>query len=275
MARWTIENGFGVYDTNGDKIGNVTDVWDDNFRMDTGFLGLGKDYFVPYSAITDVRDDKVFVQTTKDRLDSMGWRKDVGVLEGGVAPGPERPLGGFQSGFGGSSVLAGDEKTVPPGSKGGSTMSGDPYYSGDWSSTSERYRTRWHARYGTSSGERWEDSEPYYRYGWEMHQRPEYRGRGWREVEPDLRRDWQTRHGDKPWDRVANSLRDAWEDMTGDDDRDTSRPAGSYDGDRGAIREDEAIGGTRLGPETGRREDFGTPRGVTEEERRRRERGGF
>jgi hypothetical protein len=114
MADWTIENGFGVYDAHDDKIGTVGDVWDDHFRMDTGILGLGKDYFVPYSAISDVRDNKVYVRTTKERLADMGWESKEGFLGGGVAAGPERPLGGFQSGLGGGPDLAGDEKSIDP-----------------------------------------------------------------------------------------------------------------------------------------------------------------
>src|SRR5262249_4541234 len=39
------------------------------------------------------------------------------------------------------------------------------------------------------------------------------------EVEPELRRDWQRRHGDKPWDRVAEGIRDAWESATGTGER--------------------------------------------------------
>ena len=40
------------------------------------------------------------------------------------------------------------------------------------------------------------------------------------DVEADFRRDWTTRHPDKPWDRFANWVRNAWDDVTDrDDDR--------------------------------------------------------
>src|SRR5581483_1224317 len=64
----------------------------------------------------------------------------------------------------------------------------------------------------------WEDYEPGYRYGWEMRNDPRYQGRAWADVEPDLRRDWETRYRDRPWDRVRDAIRDTW-----DDDRDTVR----------------------------------------------------
>jgi hypothetical protein len=72
------------------------------------------------------------------------------------------------------------------------------------------YRQRWQQRSGTTGG-RWEDVEPGYRYGWEMRSRPEYRGRGWGDVESDFQRDWATRNPNAPWDRARDSVRDAWE----------------------------------------------------------------
>ncbi len=81
-----------------------------------------------------------------------------------------------------------------------------------WEEVLPRYRTSWQQRFGSQGG-RWEDYEPGYRYGWEMSSRPEYRDRSWAEIEPELRRDWETRHRDKPWDRAADAVRDAWESV--------------------------------------------------------------
>jgi hypothetical protein len=133
------------------------------------------------------------------------------------------------------------------------------YGGGNWSDVSSQYRSRWQTRHGNDPSHRWEDDEPTYRYSWEMNNRPEYRGKRWNEVEPNFRRDWERRGSDKPWDRVANSLREAWEDFSGDDQA------------RSTSREDEAIGHTRTSGEG----QFGTSTDLTEEERRRRERGSF
>lgn len=84
---------------------------------------------------------------------------------------------------------------------------------GDWASVMPRYRSRWEQRHGSRGG-RWEDYEPGYRYGWEMANDQRYRGRRWADVESGLRRDWETRHRDKPWDRFADAVRDAWANIT-------------------------------------------------------------
>lgn len=75
MQNWRVSKGWDVCDVNGDKIGSVNEVSGSYFKIDSGFLGLGKDYYIPFSAIRDVRDDKVFITSTKDRLDMMGWEK--------------------------------------------------------------------------------------------------------------------------------------------------------------------------------------------------------
>ena len=75
------------------------------------------------------------------------------------------------------------------------------------------YRSRWQQRYGTSGG-RWEEYEPSYRYGYELRNDPRYRGRGWSEVEADVQRDWTTRHPETPWERAKESVREAWEGAT-------------------------------------------------------------
>jgi uncharacterized protein (TIGR02271 family) len=85
---------------------------------------------------------------------------------------------------------------------------------GRWEDEAPRYRTDWERRYGTRG--RWDEYEPAYRYTWEMRRDPRYRDRPWREVETELRRDWEVRHRDRPWDRFVESIRDAWERRTND-----------------------------------------------------------
>jgi hypothetical protein len=41
--------------------------------VDTGFLGLGKDLYIPASAISDVTADRIYLNVDKDRLDDLGW----------------------------------------------------------------------------------------------------------------------------------------------------------------------------------------------------------
>jgi hypothetical protein len=66
---------------------------------------------------------------------------------------------------------AGQQRLTPAGATAGSRTAAMP-----------RYRGYWQSRYGTSGG-RWEDYEPSYRYGWEMRNDPRYQGRNFDEVE--------------------------------------------------------------------------------------------
>ena len=50
-----------------------------------------------------------------------------------------------------------------------------------------------------------------YRYGWERARDPRYDGRSWTEIEPQLRRDWESQYPDRPWDQAADAIRDAWD----------------------------------------------------------------
>jgi len=134
------------------------------------------------------------------------------------------PTGTSSTGYGPTGT-SGTGYNTTSGSTGYSTSgstAGDFRDSGRWEDVAPRYRSGWEQRYGQSGG-RWEDYEPGYQFGWERSNDPQYRGRNWNEVEPDLRRDWETRHRDKPWDRFADSVRNTWENVTGDQDSNTSR----------------------------------------------------
>jgi uncharacterized protein (TIGR02271 family) len=80
-----------------------------------------------------------------------------------------------------------------------------------WNEAMPKYRERWQERHGSTGG-RWEDYEPSYRYGYEMRSRPEYRGRPFSEVEPSMQSDWPKRYPNTPWDRARDSVREAWDE---------------------------------------------------------------
>ena len=84
-----------------------------------------------------------------------------------------------------------------------------------WDEALPQYRSRWQQRWGANAQERWEDWEPRYRFGWEMANRPEYRGRSWSDVESQAQKDWEMNHRGTPWDRAKEGVRDAWESVTG------------------------------------------------------------
>ena len=69
-----VREGMDVLDRNGDKIGKAGETLGGGryFNVDAGFLGM-KEYYVPFEAVTEVQDDAVYVNITKDRLGEMGW----------------------------------------------------------------------------------------------------------------------------------------------------------------------------------------------------------
>jgi len=66
-----------LYDSAGDKIGNVVEVNPDFLVVQTtsGFLGLGepKTYFVPRNFIVREDDDDWYLSVDKDQLESQNW----------------------------------------------------------------------------------------------------------------------------------------------------------------------------------------------------------
>ena len=70
--RTQVHEGMDVLDTNGEKIGKCGETLGDYFNVDAGFLGT-TEYYVPFSAITEVTDDNIFLNVRKDQIDTMGW----------------------------------------------------------------------------------------------------------------------------------------------------------------------------------------------------------
>lgn len=81
---------------------------------------------------------------------------------------------------------------------------------GEWDSEWTRYRDNWTTRYGASGG-RWEDVEPYYRFGHESRTNPRFKGRRFEEIETELRRDWEQRNSGHEWNTVNPYIRDMWD----------------------------------------------------------------
>jgi hypothetical protein len=86
----SIREHMDVYDANGDKVGTVGKIFQPTavgstastyaaptgkpcLKVDTGFMGLGKDLYIPADAIRDVTGDGVIISTDKDHFDAMGW----------------------------------------------------------------------------------------------------------------------------------------------------------------------------------------------------------
>src|SRR4051794_23428169 len=69
-----IREGMDLYDVDGDKIGSVGEVASGRYlRASTGFLGLGRELYIPFSAITDVRSNGIYLSVDKDDFGRQGW----------------------------------------------------------------------------------------------------------------------------------------------------------------------------------------------------------
>jgi hypothetical protein len=92
--------------------------------------------------------------------------------------------------------------------------------------------TYWRESYATrpyvTAGASYEDYGPAYRYGVDTY--PQFAGRAFDDVEPDLRRNWEGRRGSSrlAWDDAREATRDSWQRLSdtieravpGDSDRD-------------------------------------------------------
>ncbi len=75
--------------------------------------------------------------------------------------------------------------------------------------TADDYRQHWQSA-SASSGGRYEDYEPAYRYGAGLATDTRYQGRDWSGFESDAQRDWEGRYPGT-WERMKASIRHAWE----------------------------------------------------------------
>lgn len=76
------------------------------------------------------------------------------------------------------------------------------------------FRRHWQTAYGTTGG-RYEDYDAAYRYGSTLAGTGRFRNYRWEDVEPDVRRDWETNHPESTWDKVKDAVRYGAEKVTG------------------------------------------------------------
>lgn len=67
-----VHEGMEVLDSDGQKIRMCGETLGDYFNVDAGFLGT-KEYYVPFSAITNISDGAIFLNVQKDQVGTMGW----------------------------------------------------------------------------------------------------------------------------------------------------------------------------------------------------------
>jgi hypothetical protein len=77
MPNWSQHNlhkHMHVYSSDDINIGHVAEVYEDSFLIHKGFF-FPKDRYIPYSAIADVRDDRVQLTMTAAQAQEKEWDK--------------------------------------------------------------------------------------------------------------------------------------------------------------------------------------------------------
>lgn len=69
---WEIDQGWDVLAADGEKVGDVDEVHPSYLVVSKGFF-FPTERYVPVSAITDVADDRVYLNVRKDDIDNLGW----------------------------------------------------------------------------------------------------------------------------------------------------------------------------------------------------------
>ena len=67
-----LQPGTNVYGSDNEKIGDVAEVGANYLLVQKGFLFV-KDRYIPFSAVSRVAADGVYLNITKDQIDSQGW----------------------------------------------------------------------------------------------------------------------------------------------------------------------------------------------------------
>lgn len=69
---WEIDHGYDVFAADGEKVGDVQEVHPYYLVVSKGFF-FPTERYVPVSAITDVHEERVSLNVTKDQIDNEGW----------------------------------------------------------------------------------------------------------------------------------------------------------------------------------------------------------
>jgi uncharacterized protein (TIGR02271 family) len=83
----------------------------------------------------------------------------------------------------------------------------------DYKKIASEFQQSWLKRAGSATSKRtWEQTEPYYRWGFESAYDKRYTGRSFEQAEADLRTDYQTRFGKQgdSWEELREDIREAY-----------------------------------------------------------------
>jgi len=67
-----IQHGWDVFGSDGEKVGDVSEVGSNYLLVTKGWL-FPKDRYIPLDAITGIEHDRVYLNVGKDQIESLGW----------------------------------------------------------------------------------------------------------------------------------------------------------------------------------------------------------
>ena len=68
-----VRDGMDVFDADNEKVGTVAETAEGYLRVPTGFLGMGKEQYIPFSAIRSVDGEAIHLSVAKDGLDELEY----------------------------------------------------------------------------------------------------------------------------------------------------------------------------------------------------------
>jgi uncharacterized protein (TIGR02271 family) len=74
-----VREGMDVFDADNEKVGTLAESAQGYLRVPSGFLGLGKEHYIPLSAVRDVRGEEIHLNIARDQLDEL--ESDPGLME--------------------------------------------------------------------------------------------------------------------------------------------------------------------------------------------------
>jgi len=98
--RTRFQQGQDVYDVNGNKVGSISNVTQDNLDVSAGFLGFDH-LHIPFSEISRVENNRVYLSVPKNEIGNKNWQQPPAATPGmyGTMPAATEEAPGYIRGI--------------------------------------------------------------------------------------------------------------------------------------------------------------------------------
>src|ERR671932_810158 len=80
-----VRAGMDVFDADNQKVGTVAEAAEGYLRVPTGWLGMGKERYIPLSAIRSVDNEAIHLSVASDGLDELEYAQAPTEADGDYA----------------------------------------------------------------------------------------------------------------------------------------------------------------------------------------------